>query len=82
VIAGRRFAIVILDEICFAVAAGLIDEQQVTDLLRSAPPEACIVLTGRDASPALVEIADTVTEMLCVKHGYNAGRRAQVGVEL
>jgi cob(I)alamin adenosyltransferase len=81
VIAGGRFALVILDEICVAVARGLIDEQQVVDLLATAPPKTCLVLTGREATPRLVAIADTVTKMLCIKHGMNAGHGAQDGVE-
>jgi cob(I)alamin adenosyltransferase len=40
-----------------------------------------VVLTGRRASKGLIEFADTVTEMLCVKHGYAQGRKAQAGVE-
>ena len=80
-IAGRQFSLVILDEICIAVSRGLIDEQQVVDLVANAPPEMCLVLTGRDASPALIKLADTVTEMLCIKHGMHAGHAAQEGGE-
>jgi cob(I)alamin adenosyltransferase len=81
IVAGGRFSLVILDEICIAVSRGLIDEQQVMDLVAKAPPEMCLVLTGRDASPALIRLADTVTEMLCIKHGMHAGHAAQEGVE-
>jgi cob(I)alamin adenosyltransferase len=81
VIAGGRFTLVILDEICGAVAHGLVEEQQVVDLLAKTPPEMCIVLTGRDASPALIQLADTVTEMLCIKHGMSEGLAAQEGIE-
>ena len=81
VLAVRRFALVILDEICLAVARGLLDEAAVTELLAQASPETCLVLTGRDATPGLIALADTVTEMRCVKHGLQAGRLAQEGVE-
>ena len=80
-VTGGQFALVILDEICGAVAHELIDVQQVVDLLASAPPEMCLVLTGRNAPQPLIQIADTVTEMLCIKHGMNAGYGAQKGVE-
>jgi cob(I)alamin adenosyltransferase len=80
-IAGCQFSLVILDEICIAVSRRLIDEQQVVDLVEKTPPEICLVLTGRDASPALIKLADTVTEMLCIKHGMDAGHAAQEGVE-
>jgi cob(I)alamin adenosyltransferase len=81
IIASGQFALVILDEICVAVSRGLIDESQVVDLLAKTPPEMCLVLTGRDAPPALIELADTVTEMRCVKHAFQAGRGAEEGVE-
>jgi cob(I)alamin adenosyltransferase len=63
------------------VARGLIDESQVVELLGQAPPQTCLVLTGRAATPALIAQADTVTEMLCLKHGLQAGFFAQPGVE-
>ena len=81
IIAGGRFALVILDEICLAASCGLVEERQVVELLSQALPETCLVLTGRNASPALIALADTVTEMRCVKHGYQAGRAAENGVE-
>jgi cob(I)alamin adenosyltransferase len=81
IIAGGQFPLVILDEICVAVSRGLIDLEQVVDLVEKTPPEMCLVLTGRDAPPALIQLADTVTEMLCIKHGMEAGYGAQKGVE-
>jgi cob(I)alamin adenosyltransferase len=81
IVAGGQFALVILDEVCIAVSRGLIDESQVVEMLAKAPPEMCLVLTGRDASPTLIALADTVTEMRCVKHGMREGRGAQEGVE-
>jgi cob(I)alamin adenosyltransferase len=80
-IAGGPFAVVILDEVCLAVARGLLDEQEVLDAVALAAPETCIVLTGRHATPGLIARADTVTEMRCVRHGYQQGIAAQRGVE-
>lgn len=80
--ASGRFELVILDEICLAVAQGLIEERQVVELLAQAPAEVCLVLTGRGATPGLIVEADTVTEMLAIKHGLADGRTAQKGVEL
>jgi cob(I)alamin adenosyltransferase len=76
-----RFALVVLDELCLAVARGLVEEQQVADLVAHAPPQMCIVLTGRYATPGLIAMADTVTEMRSIKHALEAGRVAQKGVE-
>ena len=80
-IASGQFELVILDEICLAVARDLIDEQQVVELLAQTPSDRCLVLTGRDATPGLIALADTVTDMRCVKHGLQTGRTAQKGVE-
>ena len=81
IVAGGRFPLVVLDEICLAVARGLLEEQDVAKLLAQAAAETCLVLTGREATPGLIALADTVTEMRCIKHGLQAGRAAQKGVE-
>ncbi|MEI6033217.1 MAG: cob(I)yrinic acid a,c-diamide adenosyltransferase [Verrucomicrobiae bacterium] len=73
--------LIVLDEICGAIARGLIDEDDVIGLLDAPGRTACIVLTGRHASARLIEHADTVTEMACVRHGYAHGILAQEGVE-
>jgi cob(I)alamin adenosyltransferase len=76
-----RFGLVILDEGCYAVARGLIAEESVLRLLREAVPGVTVVLTGRGATEGLIAAADTVSEIHCVKHGFDAGRAAQKGVE-
>lgn len=75
------YDLVILDEICLAVSRCLLQEKDVAGMLKNACPETCIVLTGRDAPPGLLDLADTVTEMRMVRHGLAAGIRAQKGVE-
>jgi cob(I)alamin adenosyltransferase len=81
-IASGRFSLIILDEICSAVAYGLIDEGRVITLMAQITPDACLVLTGRNATAGLIALADTVTEMRCIKHDYQTtGRPAQKGVE-
>ena len=81
VLASGEFNLVILDDLCTAVARGLLDEPPVTELIARAPSDVVLVLTGRGATPGLIAWADTVTEMRCVKHGLQAGRNAQEGVE-
>jgi cob(I)alamin adenosyltransferase len=76
-----QYEIVILDEICTAVASGLLTEEHVAAFLKKRPAGLTVVLTGRGATPRLVALADTVTEMRCVKHALVAGRRAQKGIE-
>ena len=75
------YDLVVLDEICGAVASGLLEEEKVIELLQRAPARLRLALTGRRAPAALIELADTVTEMHCVKHGLRQGRTAQQGVE-
>jgi cob(I)alamin adenosyltransferase len=79
--ASGRYRVVILDEVCTAVARGLLDEASVAAAIRQAPADGVIVLTGRGATPGLIALADTVTEMRCIKHGFDAGLQAQPGVE-
>ena len=76
-----RYGLVILDEGCYAVARNLISEDFVLRLLKEAAPGVTIVLTGRGATQGLIAAADTVSEIRCVKHGFDTGRTAQIGVE-
>ncbi|MFA5042994.1 MAG: cob(I)yrinic acid a,c-diamide adenosyltransferase [Kiritimatiellia bacterium] len=76
-----KYRVVILDEICVAVAKNLVDEEDVIRAIKRAPHGAIVVLTGREASQKLIDLADTVTEMRCLKHAYRQGRQAQEGVE-
>jgi cob(I)alamin adenosyltransferase len=80
-IAGGGYRLVVLDEITYAVAWGWIDEGEVVETIRSRPEDCSIVLTGRDASPAIVALADTVTEMVKRKHAFDAGIAALAGIE-
>jgi cob(I)alamin adenosyltransferase len=80
-IASGAYSLVVLDEICFAVARHLVAESDVVELVRKASRQTTLVLTGRGASPALIDLADTVTEMNPLKHGMQSGWPAQEGVE-
>ena len=73
--------LIILDEINYAVKFGLIEESEVLGVLDLRPSELHLVLTGRDARPAVLERADLVTEMKMVKHPYQKGIQAQKGIE-
>jgi cob(I)alamin adenosyltransferase len=72
---------IVLDEINYAINYGMLDPAQVAEALRNRPPMVHVILTGRNAHPLLVEIADTVTEMREVKHAYQKGIEAQRGIE-
>ena len=76
-----KYTLVVLDEICPAVARGLVSEKDVLELLDRLAGEMIVVLTGRDATPGLVDRADTVSEIRCTKHAFQSGRPSQKGVE-
>lgn len=74
--------LVLLDELNIALKHRYVDVETVIAALTARPPMQHVVITGRGAPQALIEAADTVTEMMVVKHAYAAGVRAQKGVEL
>jgi cob(I)alamin adenosyltransferase len=73
--------LVILDEVTYLLAWGWIDLDDVLATLRDRPAHVSVICTGRDAPAALVELADTVTEMRSVKHAYERGIAAKRGID-
>jgi cob(I)alamin adenosyltransferase len=73
--------LIVLDEINYAIGYKMLDPEKVADVLRRRPEMLHIILTGRNAHPTLVELADTVTEMREVKHASQKGILAQRGIE-
>ncbi len=73
--------LVVLDEINYAISYGMLDAAEVAEALKKKPEMVHVILTGRNAHPLLVELADTVTEMREVKHAYQKGILAQRGIE-
>lgn len=79
--ADPSFALIILDEINIALRYDYLDLGAVVAALKARRPDLHVVVTGRNAKPALVEAADLVTEMTLVKHHFAAGVKAQEGIE-
>ena len=73
--------LIVLDEINYAIGYKMLDPEVVADVLRRKPEMLHVILTGRNAHPTLIEMADTVTEMKEVKHAYTKGILAQRGIE-
>ena len=73
--------LVVLDEINYAIGYKMLEPEAVAEVLRRKPEMVHVILTGRNAHPLLVELADTVTEMREVKHAYQRGILAQRGIE-
>lgn len=77
-----EYDLVVLDEINGAAGFGLIDVDQILELIRLKPERVELVLTGRNAADQIIEAADLVTEMRDVKHYYRAGVPARTGIEM
>ncbi len=73
--------LVVLDEITYPMMGGWIDTDDVVTTIRNRPAHVNIVATGRDAPAALIDVADTVTEMRKIKHAYDAGILAKKGID-
>ncbi len=74
-------ALLVLDELNVALRYDYLSTEEVVDALRARPPSLHVVVSGRNARPALIEAADLVTEMTLVKHHFAAGVKAQEGIE-
>lgn len=81
VIAGGEYEMVLLDEITYPMNYGWIDTDEVVRVLRERPEATNVICTGRDAPAALIEVADTVTEMRKVKHPFDRGIQARRGID-
>jgi cob(I)alamin adenosyltransferase len=80
-ILSGKYDLVILDEINYALHYGFLPVEDVVDFLKKKPPMLHVILTGRNAKPEVIEIADMVTEMREIKHPFNEGIVAQKGIE-
>jgi len=75
------YNLIILDELNIALRYDYIDVEEVVQVLSKKPKMLNIIVTGRDAKQALIDIADTVTDMQLVKHAFDVGIKAQKGIE-
>lgn len=73
--------LIVFDEITYPLNWGWIDATEVEGTLRSRPSDVSVVLTGRDAPEWMIDLGDTVTEMVKVKHAYDAGILAKKGID-
>jgi cob(I)alamin adenosyltransferase len=80
-LAAGEHRLVVLDEVTYPVNWGWVDLDEVVATLRDRPEHVNVVVTGRDAPEAVIDVADTVTEMRKVKHAYDTGVRAKKGID-
>ncbi|MDD5403521.1 MAG: cob(I)yrinic acid a,c-diamide adenosyltransferase [Sulfuricella sp.] len=81
-LADPSFGLVVLDELTYLLSYGYLEQDAVLDAIAARPSMQHVVVTGRGAPQALVDLADTVSEIADRKHAYRAGVKAQKGVDL
>ena len=80
-LAAQEHDFYVLDEFTYPLTWGWVDVDEVVDTLLARPGRQHVVITGRDAPPRLLEVADLVTEMTKIAHPMDAGRKGQRGLE-
>ena len=81
-LADPSYQLVVLDELTYLLSYGYLDSDTVLDALAHRPRDQHVIVTGRGASDALIELADTVSIIADEKHAYRAGIMAQPGIDL
>lgn len=81
-LADPSYQLVVLDELTYLLSYGYLDADDVLDALAHRPRDQHVIVTGRAATDALIELADTVSVIADEKHAFRAGVRAQKGVDL
>lgn len=76
-----QYQLIVLDEINYALSYGLLNEEDVLEIIKNKPAGLHLILTGRHATEKIIEAADLVTSMEMIKHPYNQGVPAQIGIE-
>ncbi len=80
-LAAETYDLLVLDEFTYPMKWGWVDAAEVASVLSERPGRQHVVITGRDADPAVLEVADLVTEMTKIKHPMDAGQKGQRGIE-
>ena len=80
-ISSGDYDLVVLDEVTYPMNWGWINGDGVVRTIRDRPAHVNVIATGRDAPQALVEVADTVTEMRKLRHAYDSGVGARRGID-
>jgi len=80
-LASGDYDLLILDELTYTVTFGWVPVADVVAAVRNRSPRTNVIITGRDAAPELIELADTATEMRMLKHAFEQGISAKRGIE-
>ena len=80
-LSNEEVEVVILDELTYMLSYGYLDKEMVLSALENRPPDQHVIVTGRNASRELIEMADTVTELNENKHAFYDGVKVQKGID-
>lgn len=80
-IINNEYYLIILDELNIAISLGIIDVEEVVEVIKNKPDRMEIVLTGRDANPKIIEVAHLVSKIEPIKHYWDIGVSARKGIE-
>jgi cob(I)alamin adenosyltransferase len=80
-LASGEYDMLILDELTYGITFGWLDEEAVVTALAARADKTNVVITGRNASQGLIDLADTATDMRVIKHAYDQGVSARRGIE-
>lgn len=78
---NKKYDLIILDELNVALKIGLLNLKEVLSMIKTAPKGIEVVLTGRDAHPEIIKLADLASEIKEIKHYYTKGVKARKGIE-
>lgn len=78
----KHCRLLVMDEILDACASGMVEEKELVDFLKNRPSDMEVVLTGRNPSEQLVQMADYITDMRKEKHPFDRGIKAREGIEM
>ncbi len=81
-LANEEISVVVLDEITYMINYKYLDESEILLALSNRPKDQHVIITGRAASQALIDVSDTVSEVEDIKHAFRANIRAQKGIDL
>lgn len=81
-LSNPEIGLVVLDELTYTMKYGYLDTAEILANISARPPMQHVIVTGRGAPQALIDLADTVSEIMDIKHAWRAGIKAQPGIDL
>lgn len=80
-LANKEIAVVLLDELTYMLTYGYLDKTRVLNALSNRPANQHVIITGRNASKEIIDMADTVSDIKDIRHAFNSDIKAQKGID-